>query len=48
MWNETNGQILFSSEKGRTYEIQKGTIKNLDITTWSDEDTLKATIKGVK
>ena len=48
VWNETNGQILFSSEKGRTYEIQKGTIKNLDITTWSDEDTLKATIKGVK
>jgi hypothetical protein len=50
VWNETNGQILFSSEKGKTFEIQKGTgaIRTLDITTWTNKDTLKDTIKGIK
>jgi hypothetical protein len=50
VWNETNGNILISSEKGKTYEIEKktGAIKTLDITTWTTKDMLKDTIKGIK
>jgi hypothetical protein len=48
VWNDKNGQILFSSEKGTTYALDKGTMKKLDLYTLSTPKTIKDILKAIK
>ena len=48
VWNDKSGQILMSNEKGITYAVEKGSLKKLDVTTWSNLNSVKDAIKAVK
>ena len=48
VWNDKSGQILMSNEKGITYAVEKGSLKKLDVTTWSNLNSMKDAIKAVK
>lgn len=47
VWNDKNGQILFSSEKGTTYAFEEGTIKKVDQISWSNPNLLKGILKSI-
>ena len=47
VWNDKNGQILFSSDKDATYTIEKGDIKKLDQISWSNPDLLRDILKSI-
>ncbi len=48
VWNDKSGQILMSTEKGITYSVEKGSLKKLDVTTWSNLNSVKDAVKAVK
>jgi hypothetical protein len=49
VWNDSkNGQILFSSEKGVTYEFKDGAIHKLDLVSNSNIDMLRDLLKSIK
>ena len=49
VWNDSNnGQILFSSDKGATYEIKDGSINKLDLVRNSNADMLRNLLKSIK
>ena len=48
VWNDKNGQILFSSEKGTTYALDKGTMKKLDLYSLSTPKMIKDILKAIK
>jgi uncharacterized protein YegP (UPF0339 family) len=48
VWNDKNGQILFSSEKGATYEFKKGAIEQLNQISSNTKDTIRNLIKSIK
>ena len=48
VWNDKNGQILFSSEKGATYEFKKGAIEKLNQISSNTKDTIRNLIKSIK
>lgn len=47
VWNDKNGQILFSSEKDATYAFENGTTKKLDQISWSNPNLLKGILKSI-
>ena len=47
VWNDKNGQILFSSDKDATYTIEKGDIKKLDQISWSNPNLLRDILKSI-
>ena len=48
VWNDKNGQILFSSEKGATYEFKKGAIEKLNQISRNNKDTIRNLLKSIK
>lgn len=48
VWNDKNGQILFSSDKDATYAFEKGAIKKLDQISWSNKDLVSGILKSIK
>jgi hypothetical protein len=49
VWNDNkNGQILFSSDKGATYEIKDGAIEKLDLVRNSNITMLRDLLKSIK
>lgn len=49
VWNDNkNGQILFSSDEGATYEIKDGSINKLDLVRNSNADMLRNLLKSIK
>lgn len=48
MWNDKNGQILFSSDKDATYTFEKGAVTKLDQISWSNPDLVKDLLKSIK
>ena len=48
VWNDKNGQILFSSEKGTTYAFEEGTIKKVDQISWSNPNQLRSILKSIE
>ena len=47
VWNDKNGQILFSSDKDATYAFEEGAIKKLDQISWSNPDLLRGILKSI-
>lgn len=48
VWNDKNGQILFSSDKNATYALKDGEISKLDQISWSNPDLLRGILKSIK
>jgi hypothetical protein len=48
VWNDKNGQILFSSDKDATYAFEEGAIKKLDQISWSNKDLVSGILKSIK
>lgn len=48
VWNDKNGQILFSSDKDATYAFKNGAIEKLDQISWSNPDLLRGILKSIK
>ena len=48
VWNDKNGQILFSSDKDATYAFENGAIKKLDQISWSNKDLVSGILKSIK
>ncbi|MCR5240341.1 MAG: phage baseplate assembly protein V [Prevotella sp.] len=48
VWNDKNGQILFSDTKGVTYAIKNGVPQKLDLISYSNKDRLRDLLKSIK
>lgn len=48
VWNDKNGQILFSSKEGATYALDGVNNKKLDQISSNNKDTVRAIVKSIK